>query len=195
MVATSGGWVPAGRHARTRWWISATGRCPLTGSSTANTWIRDAIRRSPWDRRMSPIRSVTAGSSTGPFSKALGVTGSVSRPMRGIASFQPQLAPDKSGPFPAIDLQLACGGPYSRAYWVLPACGKDPSGRDRVRLAAVVDDQASKRPGARGVVAAGIDVGGDRRAAPDRLDHLGVHRGPGATQPRRQGLGIGVGLT
>jgi hypothetical protein len=57
----------------------------LTGSITANTWIRDAIRRSPRARRTSPIRSVTAGSN--PAGSI--VTRSVSRQMPEIANAQP----------------------------------------------------------------------------------------------------------
>src|ERR1700730_17104689 len=117
MVATSGGWAPGGRHARTRWWISATGRCPLTGSSTANTWIRDAIRRSPRARRNSPIGSVTAGSRA----DGLGVTRSVLRRTPAIASLGPKTAP---GPFLAIDLHPARGRTYSRDCCVLPDVGR-----------------------------------------------------------------------
>ena len=38
------------------------GQMRVAGSSTAKTAIREAIRRSPWARSSSPIRSMTAGS-------------------------------------------------------------------------------------------------------------------------------------
>src|SRR5271157_3327688 len=116
MVATSGAWVPGGKDARTRLSISATGRCPLTGSSTASTWMRDAIRRSPRARRKSPIRAVTDGSST----DGLGVTRSVSRPIAGNASFRP----NSPMAIPAISLHLASHGTYSRAGCSLPNAGR-----------------------------------------------------------------------
>src|SRR5208283_1567628 len=97
MVARSGAWAPAGTDARSRWWISATGKCPLTSSSTASTWIRDAIRRSPRTRRKSPIRSVTAGSRADSFD----VTRSVSRQPLGIASAGQYARPERF-------LQVSC---------------------------------------------------------------------------------------
>src|ERR1700749_2746113 len=118
MVATSGPCPPDGRHSRTRLWISATGRCPSTGSRTASTWIRDDIRRNPRARRKSPIRAVTAGSSA----EGLGDTRSVSRQPAGIASFRPN-SPLR---ILATTLHLACRATYSRAGCSLPDAGRNP---------------------------------------------------------------------
>src|SRR5271168_1753754 len=117
MVAKSGGWASAGKHARNRWWISATGRCPLIGSSIANTWIRDAIRLSPRARRNSPSRSVTTGSRDDSFD----VTYPVSAQTPGITSVRPHVRPV----IPASQLHRADARTYSRGCCLLPNVGRN----------------------------------------------------------------------